>query len=258
MTNKEFNKFGNSDIFEGIISISSLLKAYENKTNNRRIIKIFYDESKIKKNHREYAFLVHKSKEHGFSIELTDSKTIEEYTIGNTHGGVIAFCSDRSLKQLQESDIIDFGVYFMLEGIEDPYNFGYSLRSIYASGVDGVILSPRNWMGAAGVVARASAGASELLPMFISTPEDAIEIFKKKGYKIYCADKPNSVSIYDTELKKPIFMLVGGEKRGNSKAVLENVDKIIHIDYGRNFPAALSAASASTVIAFEIMRQNKK
>jgi tRNA G18 (ribose-2'-O)-methylase SpoU len=82
-------------------------------------------------------------------------------------------------------------------------------------------------------------------------------MFKNKGYKVYCADKPNSVSVYETELKKPLFMLIGGEKRGNSKPVLDAADKIVSIDYGRDFPAALSAASASTIIAFEIMRQNK-
>ena len=112
-------------------------------------------------------------------------------------------------------------------------------------------------MSAAGVVARASAGASELLNMYVADPMTAIELFKKRGYKILCADKPNSVSIYETELKKPLFVIVGGEKRGNSKPVLDAADKIIHIDYGRDFPAALSAASASTVIAFEVMRQNK-
>ena len=109
-------------------------------------------------------------------------------------------------------------------------------------------------MSAAGVVARASAGASELFPMYISEPVEAMRLFKEKGYSVYCADTQNSVSIYETEVKKPLFVIVGGEKRGNSKAVLDFADKIVHIDYGRDFPAALSAASASTVIAFEIMR----
>lgn len=255
---KESKKFAKSDIFEGMTSISSLLHAAENGTNDRKIIKILYDESKIKKKPREYAFLKHQSEKFGFSIELTTHEEIENQTIGNSHGGVIAFCSERTLKPLEKSDILPNGVYFMLEGIEDPYNFGYSLRSIYASGADGVILSPRNWMGAAGVVARASAGASELLPLYIAAPEDAVEIFRNQGYKIYCADKPNSVSVYETDLKKPLFMLIGGEKRGNSKIVLDGADKIVRIDYGRDFPAALSAASASTIIAFEIMRQNNK
>ncbi|MBQ8208268.1 MAG: RNA methyltransferase [Clostridia bacterium] len=251
---KESEKFIPSNILEGMTSISALLNSPE--TNDRKIIKILYNEEKIKKHYREFNYLRKMSELHGFPIETVSADIIEQNTIGNTHGGVIAFCTDRTIKNLTEEDINENGFYFMLEGIEDPYNFGYSLRSLYAAGVDGIILSPRNWMGAAGVVARASAGASELFSMYISEPSHAIELFKNKNYKVYCADKPNSVSIYQTEMKKPLLVIVGGEKRGNSKAVLEAADKIIHIDYGRSFPAALSAASASTVIAFEVMRQN--
>ena len=255
MIAKESEKFIPSTILEGMTSISALLNSPY--SNDRKIIKILYNENKIKKNIREFNYLRKMSDLHGFTIETVSEDIIEQNTIGNTHGGVIAICSERSINELTDTAITDNGFYFMLEGIEDPYNFGYSLRSLYAAGVDGIILSPRNWMSAAGVVARASAGASELLPMYISDPAHAIKLFKNKGYKVYCADKPNSVSIYETELKKPLLIIVGGEKRGNSKAVLEASDGIIHIDYGRDFPAALSAASASTVIAFEVMRQNK-
>ncbi len=255
MVTKESEKFISSTILEGMTSISALLNSPDN--NDRKIIKVLYNEDKIKKHFREFNYLKKMSIFHGFEIEKVSEEIIEQNTIGNTHGGVIAICSERTINELKIDDISENGIYFMLEGIEDPYNFGYSLRSLYASGVSGIILSPRNWMSAAGVVSRASAGASELFPMYVCEPLKAIEMFKNKGYAVYCADKPNSVSIYETELKKPLFVLVGGEKRGNSKPVLDAADKIISIDYGRDFPAALSAASASTVIAFEIMRQNK-
>ncbi len=255
MNAKESDKFVSSSILEGMTSISALLNAGDH--NDRKIIKILYNENKTKKNFREFAYLRKMSELHGFKLETVSPQEIEEHTIGNTHGGVIAFCGERNIKKLEASDIEKNGFYFMLEGIEDPYNFGYSLRSLYAAGVTGIILTPRNWMGAAGVVARASAGASELIPMFVSEPTVAVEMFKNSEYKIYCADKPNSVSLYETEMRKPLFVIVGGEKRGNSKPILEAADKIIHIDYGRDFPAALSAASASAVIAFEVMRQNK-
>ncbi len=32
----------------------------------------------------------------------------------------------------------------MLEGIEDPYNFGYAVRSLYAAGADAIVLSPQS------------------------------------------------------------------------------------------------------------------
>ena len=53
-------------------------------------------------------------------------------------------------------------------------------------------------------------------------------------------------------------MIVGGEKRGIRASVLKQADAIVRIDYGRDFPAALSAASAATIIAYEVFRQNLK
>lgn len=52
----------------------------------------------------------------------------------------------------------------MLDGVEDPFNFGAAIRAVYAAGVDGLVVPPRNWPSAAGVVARSSSGTSELIP----------------------------------------------------------------------------------------------
>ena len=123
------------------------------------IIRILFDKSKIRSKSRELAFLKAKSNELEFCIELVSSEIINAQAIGNTHGGIIAECTPRTLPCLTVENIVDKGVYFILEGVEDPYNFGYAVRSLYASGVNGIILGERNWMGAAGVVARSSAGA---------------------------------------------------------------------------------------------------
>jgi 23S rRNA (guanosine2251-2'-O)-methyltransferase len=145
----------------------------------------------------------------------------------------------------------------LLEGIEDPYNFGFTLRSLYAAGVDGVLLSPRNWMEVAGIVARSSAGASEQLAMAIADPREALMAFRQRSYKIICAGIRDSVSMYDADLKFPVLLVVGGEKRGISASILSLADRIVRIDYGRSFRGSLSAASAATVLAFEIAHQNK-
>lgn len=256
---KEYKKFEESDIFEGMTSIRAVIKAFDNKLGDRKIVEILFDESKSDARYKELNYLSKISSQYGFTMTKLSNEQINEIAIGNSHGGILARCSSRTIPSLEEcKDFPQNGFYVMLDGIEDPYNFGYSLRSIYASGADGIILPPRNWLSASGVVARASAGASELLPLYISEPAYAAEYFKNIGYKVVCADKPNSVSIYDADLSKPIFLIVGGEKRGIRASVLEKADEIVRIDYGRDFNASLSAASASTVIAYEIYRQNRR
>lgn len=254
---KEYEKFSPSNLFEGMTSISALLNARTAGLNSRPIYEILFDRSRVLARNREYRFLTRKADEFGFTLTLADAEEIAEQAIGNTHGGIIARCGDRIFPILTSSEQLkENGFYVLLEGIEDPYNFGYALRSLYAAGIDGVILTPRNWMSAAGVVARASAGASELLPMIVAEPEAAAEIAKAIGMRVVCADKENSVSMYCAELKRPLLLVIGGEKRGISRAMLAQADQIVRIDYAREFKASLSAASAATILGYEVMRQN--
>ncbi len=254
---KEAEKMNNSDIMEGMPSISSVIKAIENRSTDRKIITVFVDSDKKRSKSREISFLKRKSEALGFSLEFVHSSQIEEFAVGNSHGGIIAFCSARNIKELSDESIKDNGIYYMLEGVEDPYNFGYAVRSIYASGGDGIILTPRNWMGVAGVVARSSAGSSEIIDMYVSDAEKAIELFKQRGYRIVCAGIRDSISLFDADLKKPLFVVLGGEKRGISRSVLDSADTIVRIDYGNDFNGSLSTAAATAVFAFEILRKNK-
>ncbi|MGN1096039.1 MAG: TrmH family RNA methyltransferase, partial [Eubacteriales bacterium] len=88
---------------------------------------------------------------------------------------------------------------------------------------------------------------------------DIVNIFRKKGYSVVAADKnKDAVLVYDTKICFPVLLVVGGEKRGINGELLKMCDKTVMLDYGREFRAALSAASASSIIAFEIFRQNRK
>ena len=249
----------NRNIYEGMTSISAIIKKCEEKGDCQKINKVIIDKAKIGSKSREISFLKRKSVELGFEIEYSTADYIDSLTTGNTHGGIIALCEPTAIPFLTDSlsEIKADGVYVMLDGIEDPYNFGYSVRSIYASGADGIILTPRNWMNVAGIVAKSSAGASELIDMYISAPEDAIEAFKSKGYKIVCSGIRNSVLMYDADMKKPIFLIVGGEKRGISSSIEQKADIVARVEYGREFKGSLSAASAATIMVYEIFRQNR-
>ena len=259
---KECEKFNNCALLEGMTSISALINGIRDGVNTRIIEKVYFDREKMHSKSKELGFLRAVSSEMGFEIELTDADMIDRMTIGSTHGGIVAQCGERPLPSLETAILQDEnfsrsnGFFVMLEGIEDPYNFGYALRSLYAAGVDGVVLSPRNWMGAAGVVARASAGASERLPMAVCEPETAAALFHEHQYRVVCAGIRDSVGLYEADMRRPLLLVVGGEKRGISRAVLDLADQVVRIDYGRDFRGSLSAASAATVLGFEVLRQN--
>jgi len=255
---KEESRQRESVIFEGMTSISAVINGARDGVNDRRILRVLVDADRMTAREKELSWLAHRQKELGFSVEQTSADELDSLTTGSSHGGIIAECTARTVPPLTADSLKKDGFYVMLEGIEDPYNFGYAIRSLYCCGVDGIVLSPRNWMTAGGVVCRSSAGTSELLPIFESVGTESASLFRSLGYKIACAGIRDSVSSFDADLKKPLYLIVGGEKRGISGELLKCADTVVRIDYGRAFSGSLSAASAATVLGYEVMKQNQK
>lgn len=249
-------KYLPSNIFEGLTSIRAVIASRDSGVSSREIKEIHYDTEKLEKHKKEIAWLSRMSAKHGFKLIPTTSESISELTLGTTHGGFVAVCGERNIPALTIDCINPDGYYVMLDGIEDPYNFGTALRTVYASGADGIILPPRNWMSSAGIVCRSSAGTSETANLLVSDADGAVDIFRSAGYKIICSAKEKSTSMYETDLTFPVFLIIGGERRGIAHRILNKADKIVRIDYGREFNASLSAQSSAAVLAFEVYRQN--
>ena len=259
---KEYLKFEDALCFEGMTSIRAIIDGIDSGISDRKIETILFDKDKTDKNYKTLGYLRAVSAKYGFTLEETDAATLEKLALGNSHGGIIALCKERTIptltEELYKAEICNNGFYAMIQGIEDPYNFGYALRSLYAVGCNGIILGERNWMSAAGVVCRSSAGASEMFRVYKCDELEAAKLFKDNGYNIVCADERTDNVLGECPLHFPILLIVGGEKRGISRSLLEMADTLVKIPYGREFKASLSAASATTMFAYEIMRQNKK
>ena len=196
----------------------------------------------------------------GIPLTRVSAEEIEQLAGGKTHGGVLAQVGPYQFAELSSLAAGKAPFVAMIDGVEDPFNFGSSVRALYAAGADGLVVRPRNWLSAAGIVARASAGTSELIPTAIAeTASEAADFFRAAGLSIACAtDEPGSVSVYDADLTRPLFLLIGGEKRGITRSFLDQADLKLRIPYGRPLPHSLGTASAAAILAFEIMRQRMK
>lgn len=247
------NLYSEYDVFEGMTSISAVISS-----GKRRIIKVLYNSDKKKSKYNEIKYLEIKSRELGFDIEGVSHSLIDKLANGKTHGGIIALCSKNVMSCLTSPDQIkENGFYLILDGIEDPYNFAYAIRSVFAAGADGIIVPSYRFSNTQGIICKGSAGISELIDIFECDVSKAIDLFKSKGYKIASAGIRDSVSLYEADLKKPLLLIIGGEKRGISAEVLDKSDVIVRIDYGKTFRGSLTASSAATVLSFEVYRQNK-
>ena len=120
---KENQKFSDSELLEGMPSISALIDACEHPEwkNDRRILRVMIDIDKKRSKAREIAFLNRKACELGFCVEYRTAEDIEAMAVGTTHGGILAACTARTLPVLSSEAIRPDGIYYYLEGVEDPY-----------------------------------------------------------------------------------------------------------------------------------------
>ena len=162
-------------ILEGHVSVAAALQS------PFRDVQVVY--VRADRNDRALRWLEHRAREANVPLERRDAGEIDALVQGSSHGGVAALVGERRTVEL--ADLLPDGrpaCVVMLDGIEDPFNFGQAVRSLYAAGVDGLVLRPRNWLSAAGTVARSSAGASELIPTAIAaSAEEAARFSSARG-----------------------------------------------------------------------------
>ena len=239
-------------ILEGFISVRAALKA-----GSRPIHAIYIRRNKWD---RGVAWLERAAREASIPVERIDADVVDSLAGGSTHGGVVAQVGPRrfvSLDDIARDRPAPFVA--MLDGIEDPFNFGQAVRALYAAGADGLIVRPRNWLSAAGVVARASAGASEWIPTAVAeTAQDAAAYFRARGLTVAVAARDNAIPIYAADLTVPLFLIIGGEKRGVTRSFEDRADLRLAIPYGSAFDQSLGTAPAAAILAFEVLRQRSQ
>ncbi len=194
----------------------------------------------------------------GILVRRVAPAEIDDVAPGQRHGGIVAEVGER---QLQESAALlaaeEAPALFMLDGVEDPYNYGQAVRTIYAAGATGQLVRPRNWLSADQIVLRASAGASEwLAAALIESADAAAALAREQGLVVACATTEDATPMYDVDLTQKLLMVIGGEKRGITRSFARAADVRVSIPYGRNaVPYDLGTAAAATIIAYEMARQ---
>ena len=80
------------DLFEGMTAISAVLDPDIREFNDRRVLSVFVDKTRMDKKARELGFLRHKAEELGFTIQPVHPDDLDNLTSGKTHGGIVAVC----------------------------------------------------------------------------------------------------------------------------------------------------------------------
>ncbi len=237
-------------ILEGMLSVKAALLA-----GRRKIHKIYID---AERKDREVRFVLHRAEERDVPVAFVSREEIENMTAGKTHGGIAAEAESRVYQDIGDCFTEDNVFLALTEGIEDPFNFGYILRTLYSGGCSGIITRRRNWENAESTILKSSAGALEYMNIVMTDDlPELIRTIKKKGVTCYAAMRRDAAVYTDADMKGPVLIAIGGEMRGLSSGVLAEMDQNIYIPYANDFRNALNAAAAAAVLTFEVVRQRR-
>lgn len=236
-------------ILEGNIAIKAAILA-----NKRKIQKLMIDQHKLTKN-KDTRYIFHLAKKQGIDIEICSLDQIQTIATGTTHGGILAFASEITFQTFTTAIDTTFMVY--LEGIEDPYNFGQMIRSLYASGCQTIVTRKRDWSSVSSILSKASAGAYEYISIVqIENTHELIDFCKVQHIPIVCAIRTASaISVYEYQFPKSFCLAIGGEMRGLASIIKNSSNQNVFIPYANQFKNAMSASACASILGFEIMRQ---
>lgn len=238
-------------IFEGAISIKAILEE-----KKRLISWIMVD---LNKDDRNTRYIVQLAEKMNIEIRRESRETIDQLAHGKTHGGLIMEAGTRISDPLSITKKDPIGTYFLIEGIEDPFNLGYAIRSLYAFGAKAIIIKQQHLIASESIIVKSSAGASEKLCMVIvENFEETIDLLKAEGYKLIISQRDELSTSYDAfDYCQKTMIALGGEKRGLSAELIKAHDEKIYIPYMNEFKNALNLTSALTTIASEVARQKR-
>ena len=150
------------------------------------------------------------------------------------------------------------GFLLVLDGVQDPQNLGAIVRSADAAGVQACVLPRDRAAGVSPAVVRASAGATEHLPIArVANLATFLETAKSHGLWVVGTDAAEGRDLFATDLTGPIALVIGGEERGMRALTKSRCDLTVRIP-ARGRVASLNASAAAAVCLFEVSRQRSQ
>src|SRR5262245_53404195 len=197
----------------------------------------------------------------GLRVEDRDRKVLDQAAGPDArHQGVIAWLGEFEYADL-EALVPDSGpaLLLALDGVEDPRNLGAILRSAYLLGAHGVIIPDHRAAQVTAVAAKASAGASELLPIAqVGNVVRALEQLRELGlWRVAVSATPDAQPIDTLDAALPLCLVLGAEGTGVRPLVAKNCDfhAVIPMAPDRSAIGSFNVSVAAALALYEIHRQ---
>ena len=187
------------------------------------------------------------------ALEYVDPSDVDALGLGD-HQGVVAFVTPpRELDErgLRDSTFEPNALVVVLDGIEDPQNFGACARSAEAAGASLLVTRKKRAAPSTSAAIRSSAGA--LLHLRVARVANlvrTIELLQGRGFFAVGLDHRATTDVNVAEAPPhPLALVVGSEEAGLSRLVRERCDLLVAIPM-RGRTESLNAAAALAVVLF--------
>ncbi len=198
-------------------------------------------------------------RERRITVQFVPRQKLDQLAGEERHQGIVASVAahdyadlDDLFKRAEERGEDPF--FIMLDGLEDPHNLGSVLRTADAVGAHGVIIPKNRAVGLTSVVAKASTGAIEYIPVVrVTNLARTMKELKERGVWFVgtAADAPKDYK--EMEANLPLCLVIGNEGKGMSRLVKESCDFLIKIPM-RGHVTSLNASVATGLLLYEILR----
>ncbi|NWF93588.1 MAG: 23S rRNA (guanosine(2251)-2'-O)-methyltransferase RlmB [Syntrophaceae bacterium] len=196
----------------------------------------------------------------GVPVTFTTKEVLRQMVKGDLHQNVAGIVQDLPYADLKE--ILsqwkmggEKALFIILDGIQDPQNFGSLIRTALGCGAHGMIFPKDRAVGITPSVVKVSAGAALHLPLVrVVNVATTIDALKKEGIWVYGASGEARDSIFDLDLNLDLAIVIGSEEKGIRPLVKKKCDRVFSIPM-KGPISSFNASVSGGMILYEVVRQ---
>jgi len=200
--------------------------------------------------------IVEMAKRRGSPVEYVEKAALDKLSETRRHQGVIALVEAPGYVSL--SGVVKKAgrtpCIIILDGVQDPQNFGSILRTADAAGVDAVLIPKKEGVGLTPTVLRVSMGGGAHVPVARENIYPAVKLLKDEDFKLVAVDPSGDHDFWEEDLSGAITLVLGGEGEGISPTLLEKCDSVIRIPM-HGLVSNLNVGVSAAIVLYERLRQ---
>lgn len=245
----------NKQYIFGIHAVTALIEKQP-----ERIIRLL---AAVERGDKKMDVLLKLARRNGVDVAEASRAELDKLTGAGNHQGVAAFCAKARaydeadltvlLEELQEP-----AFFLILDGVQDPHNLGACFRSADAAGVHAIIAPKDRAASITPVVSKVACGAAETIPFIqVTNLARTLDLLKEQGVWIYGAAGEAESTLYQTDFRGPVGVVLGAEGEGLRRLTRDKCDGLVKIPMCGTVES-LNVSVAAGVFLFEVLRQRIK